>query len=270
MENNIISLNSLFTNDQIALNIAIQNNMLYHNLKCDKCDSNMFIVNDNSKKYCIKWYCFKCGRTMSILYGSIFYGAKIQISKVFYLLYCWVHGFQCYTTSHEIGVHINTVTYYFTMFRNACDSYFISIDAPKIGGVGKTVQIDEILICRRKYNVGRLLNHVWIFGGVCVEDKQFFCLAVPNRKNETLEKEIRNYILPGTTIISDCWKAYDFLDECDDYEHLIVNHSKNFINPENYANTQTIERMWLELKQINKKYRGIPRSKINEHISEFI
>ena len=84
------------------------------------------------------------------------------------------------------------------------------------------------------------------------------------------KKKIRNYILPGTTIVSDCWKAYKFLDECDGYEHLSVNHSKNFINPDNYANTQTIERMWLELKQINKKYRGIPRSKINEHISEFI
>ena len=28
--------------------------------------------------------------------------------------------------------------------------------------------------------------------------------------------------------------------------------------------------MWRELKKINKKYEGIPRNKINEHISEFI
>lgn len=93
---------------------------------------------------------------------------------------------------------------------------------------------------------------------------------MPNRTKETLKEEIENYILPGTTIVSDCWKAYDFLDDSDDYTHLTVNHSKNFINPENYANTQTIERMWLELKQINIRYRGIPRDKINEHISEFM
>ena len=36
------------------------------------------------------------------------------------------------------------------------------------------------------------------------------------------------------------------------------------------SNTQTIERMWRELKKINKKYEGIPKNKINEHVSEFI
>ena len=270
MEENIESLIPLFKNEQFAFNFAIQNHLLYQCLYCDRCNSKMYIVTDNSKKFCIKWFCFNCKRTQSILYGSVFYGAKLSISKVFYLIYCWLHELQCCETAHEVGVHIDTVTYYFTLFRNACDSYVISSNVSQIGGPGKTVQIDETLICRRKFNVGRMLNQVWVFGGVCIDDKNFFCIVIPNRKIDVLEKEIRNYILPGTTIVSDCWKAYKFLDECDGYEHLSVNHSKNFINPDNYANTQTIERMWLELKQINKKYRGIPRSKINEHISEFI
>lgn len=270
MGENIFALEALFKYENIAFDFSYNNHLIYGSLYCERCSEEMSIVTDKSKKYGIKWICYKCGTTKSILYGSIFYGAKLQMSKVYHLLYYWLHGARCYDASSEVDVHINTVTYYFTLFRNACDSYCVSSNIPQIGGTGKTVQIDETLICHRKYNVGRILNDVWIFGGVCVEDKQFFCCAVPNRTKETLKEEIENYILPGTIIVSDCWKAYDFLDDSDDYTHLTVNHSKNFINPENFANTQTIERMWVELKQINKRYRGIPRDKINEHISEFM
>ena len=132
MEENIESLIPLFKNEQFAFNFAIQNHLLYQCLYCDRCNSKMYIVTDNSKKICIKWFCFNCKRTQSLLYGSVFYGAKLSISKVFYLIYCWLHELQCCETAHEVGVHINTVTYYFTLFRNACDSYVISSNVSQI------------------------------------------------------------------------------------------------------------------------------------------
>ena len=98
------------------------------------------------------------------------------MSKILYLLYFWVNEYSCSAASHEVDVNINTVTYYFTLFRNACDSFIISSNTQQIGGQGKTVQIDETLIFHRKYHVGRMLNQVWIFGGVCIEDQQFFAL----------------------------------------------------------------------------------------------
>lgn len=267
-KDNIISILPIFIKQYIAINFTIQNNLIYTDMICDKCGVHMNLINDTSRKLGKKWYCYNCNISRSILYGSVLYCAKISIEKIFYLLYCWVYGYSCKLTSHETDVHINTVTYYFTLFRNACDSFVISCNKCKIGG--KTVQIDETLICRRKFNVGRVLNQVWIFGGICIEDHQFFCLPVINRTTETLSEEIKNYILPGTTIISDCWKAYDYLNTSNEYTHLTVDHSKNFVNPVDGSNTQTIERMWRELKKINKKYEGIPKNKINEHVSEFI
>lgn len=59
-----------------------------------------------------------------------------------------------------------------------------------IGGPGKTVEIDESVFSKRKFNVGRLLPEQWILGGVCREDKGVFMFAVPNRKKETLKSII--------------------------------------------------------------------------------
>ena len=53
---------------------------------------------------------------------------------------------------------------------------------------------------------------------------------------------------PGTIVISDCWKSYDTLHE-KDFEHLKVNHSINFVNPETGAHTQTIESLWWQIKR---------------------
>ena len=143
---------------------------------------------------------------------------------------------------------------------------------PKIGGINKIVEIDETLMYRRKYNRGRLLNDVWIFGGICREDGRVFAVVVENRKEETLWDQILQHIEKGTTIISDSWSAYSCIKKRggNDYQHLTVNHSKNFIDPETGARTQRIERLWRELKEINQRYEGIPRDQVELHLDEFI
>ena len=267
---NTLSFIWLFTNEELAFKFALFTGTIYNQLDCEECNHPMLINADTSKNFGYKWICPQCGKTKSILYGSIFYSAKIPLCKIFHLLYCWAYQYSCKDTAREVGVSPNTVTYYFTLFRKACDAYVLSMNGLVVGGPGKTVQIDETLMCRRKYHVGRLLKQVWIFGGICVEDKKFFCLVVPDRTKETLEAEIRKHVLPETRIVSDCWKAYAFLDDESDYEHQTVNHSQNFVDPETKANTQMVERLWRELKRINKRYEGIPVSKVNEHISEFM
>ena len=46
---------------------------------------------------------------------------------------------------------------------------------------------------------------------------------------------------------SDCWKSYSCL-EAEEYSHFTVNHSKEFVNTETGAHTQTIESTWHALK----------------------
>ena len=56
---------------------------------------------------------------------------------------------------------------------------------------------------------------------------------------EILVSIIKENINPGTTIISDCWRAYNSLSE-EGFKHLMVNHSVNFVDPESGAHTNII------------------------------
>ena len=123
---NVIAYFWLFTNEEAAIEFALQNGVIYNQMRCENCEIDMYIYKDSSKGFGYKWICPKCHKSKSILFGSIFYSAKLPISKIFHLLYCWVYQISCSNTSREVGVNKNTVTYYFTLFRNASEILFIS------------------------------------------------------------------------------------------------------------------------------------------------
>lgn len=62
-----------------------------------------------------------------------------------------------------------------------------------------------------KYHKGKHVEGRWVFGGVERETGKCFLIPVPDRRAETLIRLIQHWIKPGTTIISDCWKAYNSL-----------------------------------------------------------
>ena len=117
----------------------------------------------------------------------------------------------------------------------------------KIGGPNKTVEIDESKIGRPKYNRGHPVQGQWVFGGVERGSVRTFLVHAPDRTADTLTAIIREWIEPGTTVISDCWDAYRDLDPLG-YTHRTVNHSLYFVDPDTGDHTNTIEFTWHRLK----------------------
>ncbi|KYM99495.1 hypothetical protein ALC62_09761, partial [Cyphomyrmex costatus] len=137
-----------------------------------------------------------------------------------------------------------------------------------LGGPGCIVEIDEAKIGHRKYNRGRLLKGNWIFGEFERKSKKNFIMLVENRSEETLLACIKYWIMPGTTIISDCWKSYQCLNN-EGFQHLTVNHTYNFVDPDSGAHTQNIERVWREFRANIPRY-GRREYHLEGYLCEFL
>ena len=146
----------------------------------------------------------------------------------------------------EIGWAQQTVADWVSFSREVLEFHCTELRG-KIGGVGLTVEIDESKFGKRKYSRGHLVEGQWVFGGICRETRDFFMVPVEARNSRTLLPIIQNNVIPGTKIISDCWRAYNCLGE-EGYEHLTVNHTYNFVDPDTGAHTNTIERSWRSAK----------------------
>ena len=119
----------------------------------------------------------------------------------------------------------------------------------QLGGPGRIVEIDEAKFGKRKYNRGRQVEGSWVLGGIERDTTKCFLAVCPdNRRNEaTLLPIIRHYVAPGSTIITDKWKAYINLGN-HGYVHEDVNHSRNFVDPATGAHTNRIEGTWTHVK----------------------
>ena len=72
----------------------------------------------------------------------------------------------------------------------------------------------------------------WVVG-VCAlefEPARPVFFVVERRDAVTLERIIRHTCLPGTTIITDCWRGYAGLSNLG-FNHITVNHSRHFVDP---------------------------------------
>jgi hypothetical protein len=92
-----------------------------------------------------------------------------------------------------------------------------------------------------------------VFGGVERGSGRTFLVAVHDRSAETLIGLIKQWILPGTTIISDCWAAYSS-PRYEGYTYFTVNHSITFVDETTGAHTNTNESTWKQVKALRSPY----------------
>ena len=113
--------------------------------------------------------------------------------------------------------------------------------------LGVVVAIDEAQIAKGKYNRGRYLQGVGVWRKLKGGPRNFSLLRWKiERRILCLWSFEKNR--PGTTIFSDCWRSNDRLDE-ENYIHVTVNHSINFVNSGTGAQTQNMELIWMEVRK---------------------
>jgi hypothetical protein len=179
------------------------------------------------------WCCTtkSCRKEVGYLKGSWFEGAHLSLKDIFQLSYFFCRQTHTYDEiifdMQREGSNISsaTINEYMQFYRTVIAQHFVK-NPLKIGGPGVTVEIDESVITKRKYHRGALrAEEQWFFGGVERGSNRCFICPVERRNADTLLPIIKQYILPGTTIISDMWAAYNRIDQLPEmYEHYTVNH----------------------------------------------
>lgn len=189
----------------------------------------------------------KCSFSESVYKNTFFEKVHLDLETLLvfvnaFLRPCFSYAF----VKEELGINGCTVCDWASFCREVLVDWSLRREG-KIGGENKIVEIDESKFGKRKFSVGRLVEGQWVFGGICRETRTCFMVPVEKRDTATLLTIIREKIEPGTTIISDCWKAYDCLSNSE-FKHLSVNHSLNFVDPDTKAHTNTIERLWRDVR----------------------
>lgn len=218
---------------------------------CSKCVCEMVLGVKSESSDGYVWRCFKCKTSRSVRCGSWFAKSKLSLKNIVLFTYMWVHKFSHVQVMRETGMSSRTVVDWYNFCREVCCTLIDSLEVEQIGGVGKVVEIDESLFCKRKYNKGKKKkSQQWVFGGVEQGSNKCFLMKVNKRDAATLVPLIKKHVAPGTTIYSDCWKAYDCLGR-QGYKHLKVNHSVTFKDGD--CCTNTVEGMWGHVKRMFPK-----------------
>ena len=87
-----------------------------------------------------------------------------------------------------------------------------------------------------------------MFGGLKRDSGRWFMIPVEQQDRATLLPIIKDWILPGTTIMSDFWKSYDCL-AYEGFTHLRVNHSIEFVDSVTGACTNRIKSSGMRQKE---------------------
>ena len=235
--------------------------------QCEFCGSTMNKVREGGR---LLWMCrrmmrgSKCNRgKKSVKTGTIFADSKLTVQQIVSIFYHFVHRLsetQCAQYVCISSKSPKTLVKWYKMCREVCNAWFWDpANTPKLGGFGTIVEMDETYLPGQpKYHRGRRLGTTWK-----PEDKWALGLTqrgsldaivkqVPfNRARHHLVPIIESHTLPGTIYCSDSWKGYVNLPQfvnLEDTSHFTVNHSKNYVDPETGAHTETIEGMWKHMK----------------------
>lgn len=250
---------NLIQNENILIDFLILHEILKIPI-CNKCQKPM-----TKTKNCYIYRCYlrrngkKCSNEGSLYRNSFFAKSQVNIQTLLLIVCEWIKKSSVTGTSIECDISKTTISNWFAKLDQLVFNFlYLDINSQQIGGIGCVVEIDETVLTRNKYKRGRLMSYqTWAVGGVVRGDPStFFIEIVADRKRTTLIEIIRRKIRPGTVIMTDGWKGYlGFENICADlgYEHQMVNHSKNFVDGETGAHTQTIEGMWSVVKRELRK-----------------
>ena len=255
---NIHEFMSQFKNEKEAFKYVLEHIMPYGEAVCPYCGCTKYVY--QRKEAVDRYYCCHCRRVYTITNGTIFECSLVPFKDWLYMMYSLFVSrlsISNYQLVRELHYADSTIYKMRRKIQTAMDNY----DLKPFSGV---VQIDEAFV--KGSNHGRFTkagdkekaDGKYPILGIYEEGgKRVYCYpAQKNEKGQHLTgKQLKTFIesicAPGTIVVSDEWRGYNFMDKPDsNYHHETVDHNARQRVNENGYTTNGIEGFWSIIKKM--------------------
>lgn len=222
---------------------------------CPYCNSQKSYVIENGKR-------FKCGertcyKKYSVTVGTCFHASNIPLTTwlpAMYILSAHKKGISSVQLAKDLGVTQKTAWFMNHRIRESLREKGSSL----LGGM---VEIDETFVGGKLNNMSKakkkkikeanggasisLQGKAPVFG-MLERGGKLILIQVPYATGEVLKPIIRQHLIPGSTMLTDGFGGYRYMDE---YKHEAVSHDKGEYVRDKIFHTNSIEGFWSIFKR---------------------
>ena len=243
-----------FSTGDNALNLMIAKRWP-NGVECPHCQSKSVLFMASVQR----WQCKGCRKQFTVKVGTIFEDSPIKLDKwlsAFWLITNAKNGISSCELHRSLGVTQKTAWFMLHRIRLAIHNGSINklkgtveADETFIGAVGRNMHRAK----RKSLGLGQGKTHGSPVQGLLQRNtkrkhSRVILKHVADRKKNTLQPNVREYVLKGSQVMTDELLAYEGLQDA--YTHKVINHAKEYVRGN--VHTNGMENFWSLLKRTIK------------------
>jgi transposase-like protein len=215
---------------------------------CQRCETERVFKRYETAQKRPAWFCSACGFRVHPLKGTIFERSSTSLHLWFYAMYLITStrcGISAKHLERELGVTYKTAWRMFNKIRNQLmneehEPLAGEVEADETFVGGKPRQSDRNRRAKLGWNAQTdYWNRKAVVFGAVERGGRLRASVVPNSRASTIEPLARSYILPGSMVFTDEYKAYDRLGKKGYTHRRIKHHARVYVDGD--VHTQTID-----------------------------